>query len=856
MKKRPLSVGCLIIVSLLSLLAVWKGGNAADYSALEKAKVRVRGTVYQKVVKETDYGSRLELWLEDAAIWTAEGQEAIAGDRVTGVAESGVWQKLPAACDRVICYCVEDVPESFMGSMVEVTGTLRNFEEPSNPGQFDAPSYYQILQISFRLNQADISYQSGAYSRIKEGLYQLRRVLSRRIDDLLPKEEASVMKTMLLGEKGELDEELKGLYQRNGIAHILSISGLHISMLGMGLYQLLRRLGVRIAPSAAVSSVMILLYGVMTGFSVSSVRAIAMFLLQMLAVSVGRTYDMITAIALAAVLLLLSQPRYIFHSGFQFSFLCVVGISLLQPALCNVRSRLLQKLLAGLSMTVVTLPVYLGCFYQLPVYSVFLNFIVLPLMSILMGAGLVMLAVSFLYQPLGILIGSVVVGVLTIYKRLGLLCEQLPMHLWTPGAPDVWQIAVYLLLLALIALFGRTRIKEKRYRREKAAGGVWCFTAKKHGRQTVCGSKCGFAAMIGRQTVRRGAGGYGIGSVYRYLIRYGLPVRFCWCLVAVGILVISLRFRPALLVTFLDVGQGDCIFVQEQDGTSYLVDGGSSSVSEVGKYRIVPFLKYQGADRVKAVFVSHADSDHCNGICELLTRAQKEGITIENLVLPELAEACKEENYRELEALAAQQSIPVSYLHTGQSIRESGVTFRCMHPDEGYVSEDANEASMVLYAAYRDFSLLLTGDVEGQGESLLTERLQQEAESAAVQKSQMQGEKASVAVQQTDMQVQSEAEIANGYKPDAQNTAMQVDVLKVAHHGSRYSTTEAFLQTANPAVAVISCGATNSYGHPHEETLERLTQADVTWFATKDHGAVSVLVERNGSYRVQGYRSE
>lgn len=782
MKKRPLSVGCLIIVSLLSLFAVWKGGSAADYSALEKAKVRVRGTVYQKEIKETDSGSRLELGLKDAAIWT------------------GVWQKLPAAGDCVICYCVEDVTEPFMGSMVEVTGTLRNFEEPSNPGQFDAPSYYQILQISFRLNQADISYQSGTYSRIKEGLYRLRKVLGRRIDDLLPKEEASVMKTMLLGEKGELDEELKGLYQRNGIAHILSISGLHISMLGLGLYQLLRRIGVRITPAAAVSAVMILLYGVMTGFSVSSIRAIAMFLLQMLAVSVGRTYDMITAIALAAVLLLLSQPRYIFHSGFQFSFLCVVGISLLQPVLCNVRSRLLQKLLAGISMTVVTLPVYLGCFYQLPVYSVFLNFIVLPLMSILMGAGLVMLAVSFLYQPLGILIGSVVVGVLAIYKRLGLLCEQLPLHLWTPGAPAVRQIAIYLLLLAVIALFGRTRIKEKRYRREKVAG----------------------------------AGGCGIGSVYRYLIRYGLPVRYCWCLVAVGILVISLRFRPALLVTFLDVGQGDCIFVQEQDGTSYLVDGGSSTVSEVGKYRILPFLKYQGADRVKAVFVSHADSDHCNGICELLTQAQREGITIENLVLPELAEACKEENYRELESLAAQQNIPVSYLHAGQSIQEGDVTFRCMHPDEGYVSEDANEASMVLYATYRDFSLLLTGDVEGQGEELLTERLQEAAERAAVQQSQTQGEKAGEGVQQTDR---------------------HVDVLKVAHHGSRYSTTEAFLQTVNPAVAVISCGAKSSYGHPHEETLERLAQADVTWFATKDYGAVSVIVEKNGTYRIQGYRS-
>lgn len=571
-------------------------------------------------------------------------------------------------------------------------------------------------------------------------------------------------------------------------------------MLGMGLYKLLRRLGVKIVPAAVICGIMILLYGVMTGFSVSSVRAIAMFLLQMLAVSVGRTYDMVTAVAVAAVLLLLSQPLYIYHSGFQFSFLCVVGISLLQPVLCNVRSRLLQKLLSGLSMTVVTLPVYLGCFYQLPIYSVLLNFVVLPLMSILMGAGLVMLAAGFLYQPVGIFVGSVVVGVLAIYKRLGLLCEQLPMHLWTPGAPDAWQIATYLLLLAAIALFGRTRIKEKRYRRERRCGR----DGETAGRRRI-------AELPGRRMARKVTMEYRVRSVYRYLIRYGLPVRYCWCMVAVGILVISLRFRPELLVTFLDVGQGDCIFVQEQDGTSYLVDGGSSSVSEVGKYRILPFLKYQGADRVKAVFVSHADEDHCNGICELLTLSQKEGITIENLVLPDLAEACKEENYMELVTLAGQQNIPVTYLHTGQSIREGGVAFRCMHPDEGYASEDANEASMVLYATYRDFSLLLTGDVEGQGESLLTEQLQK--------------------------------------------TGMQADVLKVAHHGSRYSTTDAFLRTADPAVAVISCGAANSYGHPHKETLERLTQAEVTWLATKDHGAVSVTVEKNGTYRIRGYRS-
>ena len=434
MRKRPLSVGCLVVVILICIVTSLSRKEPWSCPELEGQTVIVQGRVYQKEVKTQGGQDKTVVYLKQVSFTgdnpvegqseegqsvvqeeAAEGQLLVqkeAAERQLLVQEEAAEKQLfaqekcaekPAdtkATENILCYLREGVPEPEIGSLVILKGTLKNFQQPTNPGQFNAPFYYQILRISFRLNQAEIQVKSDRFYKIAEGLYQLRRKAGSKVDALLPEQEASVMKTMLLGEKGILDEEIKDLYQRNGIAHILAISGLHISMIGMGLYQLLRRAGLKIKLSAILASMIIVLYGMMTGFAVSAIRAIAMFLLQMLAQILGRTYDRITALAVAAVLVLVEQPLYLFHSGFQFSFLCVLGISLILPVLGNVRKG--KKLFEGVALMAVTLPVYLGVFYQIPVYSMFLNFIVLPMMSILMGAGIVMILAAFLCTSLAI----------------------------------------------------------------------------------------------------------------------------------------------------------------------------------------------------------------------------------------------------------------------------------------------------------------------------------------------------------------------------------------------------------------------------------------------------------------------
>ena len=912
MRKRPLSVGCLVVVILICIVTSLSRKEPWNCPELEGQTVIVQGRVYQKEVKTQGGQDKTVVYLKQVSFAgdnpvegqsvvqeeAAEGQSVVQEEAAEGqllvqkeAAEKqllvqGKCAEKPAdtkATENILCYLREGVPEPEIGSLVILKGTLKNFQQPTNPGQFNAPFYYQILRISFRLNQAEIQVKSDRFYKIAEGLYQLRRKAGSKVDALLLEQEASVMKTMLLGEKGILDEEIKGLYQRNGIAHILAISGLHISMIGMGLYQLLRRAGLKIKLSAILASMIIVLYGMMTGFAVSAIRAIAMFLLQMLAQILGRTYDRITALAVAAVLVLVEQPLYLFHSGFQFSFLCVLGISLILPVLGNVRKG--KKLFEGVALMAVTLPVYLGVFYQIPVYSMFLNFIVLPMMSILMGAGIVMILAAFLCTPLAIPAAWLITGILMVYERLGLFTEKLPHHYWTPGCPAKWQLAVYVAVLIIIAALGRTKRKAVLYQRDcihkdciHRRGGCAkeilqedppCHEVLQYEKSQYERSQHGMAQYnipryevsqyeipqyeMQNKRIRRIACHGG-----KWISTYGIPVGICWGFLLLGVVILTWRFRPELQVTFLDVGQGDCIFLQTEDGASYLTDGGSSSVSKVGKYRMIPFLKYQGASQIKAVFVSHADSDHYNGIAELLEQAELEGIRVENLVLTDIADECRSEGYEELVELAGQNGITVQLLHEGQQLQDGELLFQCLHPSKGYRAEDLNETSMVLLVTYREFSMLLTGDVQGAGEEHLTQELQDWKEPGVTQMQdiiRISGEEESMEEQSIeDERIEEQIEEKRPQnKMGANHTETELTILKVAHHGSKNSTSEEFLKAANPKLAIISCGKGNRYGHPHEETLERLDKVDVPWFCTKDYGAITVTVDDKSRVLVRGY---
>lgn len=737
MRKRPLACICLMITLLLYLAVTFLPPPVRqDRQDKEKQgeKVRVTGRIYKKELR-TQAGEPVQvLYLKN-----------ISGDSPPGRA--------------VICYLKSGQIEPEAGCRVTVEGVYKVFESASNPGQFDSYSYYLTSGISYRLNQAIILEKTKNYSKVKEGLDRFRRTLSDKLSENLPEEESALMRTILLGEKWELDREVKKMYQRNGIAHILAISGLHVSMLGMGVYHLLRKCGMPMKFSAVAVAFFLILYGIMTGFSVSALRAIFMFSIHMLAVIVGRTYDMLTALSLTAAVLLISQPLYAVYGGFVFSFGCVLGLGVLTPVLTegegglfsekeNLLTRGIKCILSALSMGVVTLPIYLWYYYQFPVWSVFLNLLVIPLMSYLMAAGILLLAASVIC-PLAVFpLTSFIKGIFGIFESACAVSESLPAHLINFGRPGGWQIAFYLGMLLLVIL-GKKKLK--------------------------------------------------------------LPVR--WLLVWMAVIALLVRPGKELKLTFLDVGQGDGIYIETAEGERFLIDGGSSSVSSVGNYRLIPYLQFRGTCRLDAVFVTHPDADHCNGIKEILEFGPDNGIYVGCLILPDIAEVTKCDEYKSLVQTAEQNCVPVAYISRGQMLQRGDLAITCLHPYKGYEAQDANEYSIVLELIYGDFGALFTGDLEGEGE-------------------------------QSFLEYQKKRK--NGQKKE------KLTVLKVAHHGSKYSTSKELLEMTNPDIAVISAGENNRYGHPHEELLERLKEQGCLIYQTAESGAITVRV-KNGKVKVEEF---
>ena len=627
-----------------------------------------------------------------------------------------------------------------IGYKVKAAGSYAPLEEASNPGQFDQKAYYEARGIGMVLKKAKLTVIEAKENIFFQKLYELRSFWAQNLEKITGKEEAALLKAMLLGEKSSLKKEQKELYQSGGISHILAISGLHISLVGMLLYRFLRKKKRSYPFSALVSGSCMVVYGFLTGFGVSAKRAVFMFLVYLGAELLGETYDVVSALALSGLLILAEQPLQLFQCGFQLSFLSVGAVALVYPALqkrLGWKKKAAMSLLSGLSVTLFTLPCTLYWFYEWMPYAVFLNLIVIPLVPVVFLSGAAGMLTGGVSVAAGMFLAGASAGVLRFFQTLLERTEVLPGSRAIIGQPELWQIALYYVLVGAAVWGGRCRARKKNQHR--------------------------------------------------------IEVRIFFIIFALCIL--CLPFHRPVEVTFLDVGQGDAVFLRTEAGTTCLIDGGSTTVSDVGTYRLLPFLKSRGVSSLDYLFLSHMDADHINGAEELL-KDQFRGIPIRYLCLSALP---GDETRERLEKEARLFGTELCYISRGTVFREKGAEIRCLSPVKDQKKEDENENSEVLMVEISGLRILFTGDLGEEGEQELLEA----------------------------------------------GTDLRAAVLKVGHHGSRFSTGEDFLEAVSPGFAVISCAEDNRYGHPAPETVERLERAGCRIFYTMKSGAVT-LYPANG----------
>lgn len=574
------------------------------------------------------------------------------------------------------------------GMHVRLEGMLVLPELPRNPGQFNRRIYESGKKIDFYLENPTVLEVKEQRSGVREVVEIWKTEMMNRCEKIYPDAEASILEAMLFGEKRELSGDIKELYQAAGISHVLVISGLHISLLVLAVAGILRRLGFPMPVWVILSVGVLAGYGILIGQPTTAVRALLMFFVLQGARLLGRSYDLLSALAFAGILMLLDNPDLILDGGCRLSFCAVIGVgwyvseknkifrSIGEKEKRKNRGKggkgssagaILENIRAGWYLWLFTLPVMLDTFYQVSVVGILWNLVAIPLLPVIIASGGLGVVLAGWNIFLGSLAGSPAYGMLQLYQEIGNISEKLPVGMWTPGQPSKPVIAGYYLVIFLLVLVEKQLIKrEKRWKIRKIFPGM---------------ELCSMLLLL---------------------------------------LLMAHPWQQREKITFLDVGQGDASLLQS-GGQTLLLDGGSTSQKNVGTYVILPYIKQQGISCLEAVVLTHTDQDHINGVTEVLEEGKKGWLTVKNLMYPYWMEGT--EQGKQLKKLAEEAGASCRKIRAGDRLTIGKAEAVVLYPKEQEKIAEPNAGSLVLFWKWEGVRAMFTGDLPEEKERELLQNL-------------------------------------------------------------------------------------------------------------------------------------
>ena len=646
------------------------------------------------------------------------------------------------------------------GDSITATGLIRLFHSYHNPGQIDFETTLAIRGLDARMSVAPGNLRvvgNDAPETLATRLARWRLQVRAELQKAMPDADAALIQGMLFGGYDGIERQTVRDFAATGIVHILSVSGAHVALVAGAVFWLTRRLFIGEIGSAVVAGTAIIGYGMISGFSAPVVRSVIMGLIAMTAIGLGRRESAARALTLAVLGMLIYEPRYLFDISFQLSIACTGGLLYLQPPLATwlgkikTEKKWLKFIVSGFALTLAVqlavLPLQAWYFGLLPWLSFFANLFVVPLLEavILLGLFGVMLAggMESLTQPLfaGIsLLAGLAVELNRFFARLPGNTIPLP----------AFSLSGSILYYGLLS---------------------WLF-----GYWTICG--------------------HSPATCWRHLNRRPKATALLGLTAILALLFVWQRPGP-LQVHFIDVGQGDATLVITPKGRSILIDAGGTTgpptTFDIGERVVVPYLRHYGVRQVDWLILTHNHQDHAGGaaaVAEFLGVRQALlhlSSTDEPPAILRLRRAMRNQGMREATDVREIRldGVRIQLYSTGES--RTGVSGKGATRKQ----ESENGRSTVARIEFGQHSFLVTGDLEGEGETRISR---------------------------------------SNISPST--------MIKVGHHGGRKSTQSLFLAKVSPQYAVISVGADNRYGHPAPETLNRLRELPVSLWRTDRDGAV------------------
>ena len=664
------------------------------------------------------------------------------------------------------------------GDKVMLQGEFRKGSEQRNTGGFDYQLYLKSIHIYGTLkveNYKKISSDNANW--FEKSMNDIKLAITRNIENLLEDQEQQIVKGFILGDTTALDEELKEKFQIANISHVLAVSGMHIVYIVIGIEIVFKKwLGKRHVKYVVIIG--LVFYMALTGYTSSIVRAGIMGMMNIVAFLVYRKNDIWTSIAISLGIILIQNPYAITGVGLQLSYLGTIGIILFNKSIKQYfdnikwiknnisikRSKRISKIVGNLKdMLSVTLSAQLMI---LPVMLYHFNmigiyFVITNILVSIVTGPIMFLSVIFVFSSF---IQLQISQFISIFLSLGIKCFIQISNLANLPFSKIYipTPSILFIIIYYIAILIGNQI----YR---------IYTS-----QYINPTKTRVKNLIALVKYKLYEKKKKIRKIYQKILKERnvkvFIVKTYKVIFFIVFLVGIYQFPKNLEIHFLDVGQGDSCFIITPNHKTILIDGGGSTSNtfDVGKDTVIPYLLDKGYTKLDYVFISHFDQDHVGGILPVL-----EEFKIGQIFISKQEE--KSKNYETFLELVKQKNLKVLEVKAGDKIKIEDVIFHILWPNEKQIEENRlNNNAIVMKLQYKSFSMLFTGDIEEVAEK----------------------------------------KILDTYKNHLD--MLKATVLKVAHHGSKSSSTEEFLKAVNSKVAIIGVGENNMFGHPNNAVLERL----------------------------------
>lgn len=546
---------------------------------------------------------------------------------------------------------------SLSGTTFRVKGQLVFPTIPAHQFAFSMEDY-----ITSHGAQGIYEIEYASYLRKKHTigsiLAEQRFKIKKHIEQTFPKSLVAEAQALIIGEQENVNEDVTRAYQKLGITHLFAISGLHVALVSIGVFELLLRFRIRREHAQFILMIALPVFACIVGGAPSVWRSVAVVEIVMISNMFSSKLAMDDALSLSFIIYVLYQPSIVFQIGFQLSYLATVGLVFSSSIIQSTSNKLLQSFLVTTVCQLLVYPILLYHFFELSLSSLFMNLIFVPLFSfVILPINLVLLGMTLLFKPLAQFLFFLYEPLREILTSTIMWLQALPFQMWVTGRPTI--------LLCCMAFIGV----------------LMAFVWFEKGKYLLSSLSILFPAFF---------------------------------------IHIAPALHQDIRITFLNVGQGDCEIIElPYRKKVYLIDTGgilrfqqdywkqSKNEYEVGRKIVVPYLKGRGIRSVDTLIITHADADHMEGAEEVMKE-----IHIKELhVSPN---SWKKTVMNDVREFAIKEKIPLKEKVTGEKWQESNVEFEYLSPTDTFY--EGNNDSLVLLLRYGAFQALFTGDLEEEGE--------------------------------------------------------------------------------------------------------------------------------------------